>query len=43
VLVQFWGTPSLVAITLIFIVPIVALLMRLVEPRPGVYAHATTF
>lgn len=43
VLVQFWGTASLVGITLIFIVPIVALLTRLRETKPGVYAHSTTF
>ena len=43
VLVQFWGTPSLVGVTLVFIVPIVFLLSRLRETKPGVYAHATTF
>jgi len=43
VLVQFWGTASLVAVTLLFIVPIMALLSRLRETQPGVYAHATTF
>jgi MFS family permease len=43
VLVQFWGTPSLLAISLVFIVPILALLTRLREPKPGVFAHATTF
>jgi MFS family permease len=42
-LVQQWGTPSLLIISLIFIVPIIGLLVRLRETRPGVYAHATTF
>ncbi|HVA24436.1 MAG TPA: MFS transporter [Chloroflexota bacterium] len=43
VLVQLWGTPSLVAVTLIFIVPTAVLLARLRETKPGVYAHASTF
>jgi len=42
-LVEQWGTPSLMAITLVFIGPIVLLLLRLREPKPGVYLHPTTF
>ncbi len=43
VLVQLFGTPSLLTVSLVFIIPIVALLLRLNEPKPGVYAHASTF
>lgn len=43
VLVQLWGEPSLVAITLMFAVPIIFLVLRLRETKPGVYAHPTTF
>ncbi|MHB8618512.1 MAG: MFS transporter [Chloroflexota bacterium] len=43
VLVQFFGPASLAAVTVLFVIPTVALLARLRETRPGVYAHATTF
>ena len=43
VLVQLWGTASLVAVTLVFIVPTALLLARLRETKPGAYAHSTTF
>lgn len=42
-LVEQWGTPSLLVISLIFIGPILGLLVRFRETKPGVYAHATTF
>jgi MFS family permease len=42
-LVELWGTPSLLAISLVFIVPVVGLLLRFRETTPGVYAHATAF
>jgi len=42
-LVQLWGAQSLAVITLLFVTPTLALVFRLREPRPGSYAHATTF
>lgn len=42
-LVSAWGTPSLLAITVVFIVPTAILLARLRETAAGVYAHPTTF
>lgn len=42
-LVSLWGTPSLLVITIAFVVPTAILLARLRETSPGVYAHPTTF